>query len=90
MLTAELEKIITDLKEKDHTLFDENNRLRDNISSINQQNQQLSEENNNLTKKIRETTKYKEALNERIIILEHAITAILDENNRLKIKIGKW
>ena len=60
--TAELEKIITDLKEKNHTLLDENNRLRDNISSINQQNQQLSEENNNLTKEIRDITTDKKAL----------------------------
>ena len=57
--------------------------------SINQQNQQLSEENNNLTKEIREITKDKEALNERIIILEHAITAILVENNKLKMNDWK-
>ena len=83
--TSELKKEITDLKEKNHTLLDENNRLRDHISSISQQNQQLSEENNNLTKEIRAITEDKEALNERIIILEHAITAVSDENNELKM-----
>ena len=87
--TSKLKKEITDLKEKNHTLFDENNRLRDHISSISQQNQQLSEENNNLTKRIRVTTKDKEALNERIIILEHAITAVLDKNNELKMNDWK-
>ena len=56
---------------------------------MSQQNQQLSEENNNLTKEIRAITKYKEALNERIIILEHAITAVLDENNELKMNDWK-
>ena len=72
------------MKEKNHTLFDENNRLRDNISSINQQIQQLSENKNNFTKEIREITTDKKALNGKITILEHAITAILDENNKLK------
>ena len=62
-----IEKIITDLKGKNHTLFDENNRLRDNTSSIDRQNQQLLEENNNLTKEIRKTTIDKKALNERMI-----------------------
>ena len=87
--TSELKKEITDLKQKNHTLLDENNRLRDHISSVNQQNQQLSEENNNLTEEIRAITKDKEALNERIIILEHAITAVLDENNELKMNDWK-
>ena len=87
--TSELKKEITDLKEKNHTLLDENNRLRDHISSISQQNQQLSEENNNLTKEIQAITKDKEAVNERIIILEHAITAVSDENNELKMNDWK-
>ena len=54
--TSELKKEITDLKEKNHTLFDENNRVRDHISFFSQENQLLSEENNNLTKEIRAIT----------------------------------
>ena len=86
--TAQLEQLLTTLKEENSTLLNAKNRLTENNNITEQRNKQLAEENDSLSKEIREKSIENKALKERIIILEHAFSAILEENN--KIKTSDW
>ena len=82
--TAQLKQLLTTLKEENSTLLNAKNRLTENNNIAEQRNKQLAEENDNLSKEIREKSTENKALKERITILEHAFSAILEENNKMK------
>ena len=84
--TSQLEQLFTTLKEENSTLLNEKNRLTENNNITEQRNKQLAEENDSLSKEIREKNIENKALKERITILEHAFSAILEENNKMKTK----
>ena len=72
------------MKEENSTLLNAKNRLTENNNITEQRNKQLAEENDSLSKEIREKSIENKALKERITILEHAFSAILEENNKMK------
>ena len=82
--TAQLEQLLTNLKEDNSTLLNEKNRLTENNNITERRNKQLVEKNDSLSKEIREKSTEHKALKERITILEHAFSAILEENNKMK------
>ena len=82
--TSQLEQLLTTLKEENSILLNEKNRLTENNNITEQRNRQLAEENESLSKEIREKSIENKALKERITVLEHAFTAILEENNKMK------
>ena len=92
--TAQLEQLLTTLKEENCALLNAKNRLTENNNITEERNKQLAEENDSLSKEIREKSIENKALKERIItILERAFSAIPEENSKMKTsdwKLGSY
>ena len=62
----------------------ENKKQKEEIAICHQQNRSLNEELNCLSEKLQQSSAKKRDLEEKIIVLQHAFSAALEENNKLK------
>ena len=78
------DRSLTSIKEENSLLLVQNKKQKEEIVICHQQNRSLNEELNCLSEKLRQSSAEKKDLEEKITVLQHAFSAALEENNKLK------